>query len=181
MGATPFLFCILLSGSLPFCAQANLLIGGASPGLGERGQCEARPGVRQRARFVWGWVGEPRLVLGELRVSSRRRQPALPALVELGWPSVPSPFGLLLQGNGGTPDKHLPAPVPKHKKKASDGSDKARVHLCSGSPTTELPWTTASRAGSGGMGEFSKKGNLWAEKSIRNVSLLHQAVSIWEP
>ena len=92
------------------------------------------------------------LVLGELRISSRRRQPALPTLAELGWPSVPSPFGLLLQGNGGMPDKHLPAPVPKHKKKASDGSDKARVHLCSGSPATELPWTTASRAGSGGMG-----------------------------
>ena len=58
-------------------------------------------------------MGEAHLVLRELRVSSRRRQPALPALTELGWPSVPSPSGLLLQGNGGTPDKHLPAPVPK--------------------------------------------------------------------
>ena len=106
---------------------------------------------REQGLFGTGWV-DPVLSLEELRVSSRRRQPALPALAELGWPSVSFPFGFLLQGNGGTPNKHLPAPVPKHKKKASDGSDKARVHLCSGSPRTELPWTTASRAGSGGMG-----------------------------
>ena len=88
-----------------------------------------RPGVRQSARFVWGQAGVPHLVLGELRVSPRRRRrPPLPSLLRLSLagPQFPPHLHFFFRATGGTLDKHLSAPIPKHKKKASDGSEKSR-------------------------------------------------------
>lgn len=180
LGATnPSLFCTQLSGSLSILCPDSLHIGRGLPA-----DVQDRPGLVLGGQhgLCGAWQVYP-ILPQELRVSPRavsRRErekasPAFPILGQVQPAHSPLPrLRVSFRATGGALDTYLSVVILKLRGKPSMAQISPDVHLCSGSPSAALPWTTA--VGQGGIRDSSPRRAACGLGALPNTCLLQQAV-----